>query len=123
MIRHILAALLLLIPSAVAAQSVTTLPAHLQSTNVSSTVAVTNTFQSVFAQASASSPRNACSIQNNGTHTMYVFAGPLAGATMAKSVQITAGQLYYCHTQNGSVLWDQISITGTAADAFYAASQ
>ena len=107
--------------------------------NTSSTIAVTNTFQSVFAATgalasySSTSPgtlgnpvvnkqRAACTLQNNGTHTMYVFFGPLASATTSSSVVLSAGQSVQCNV-GGVTLQDQVSITGTSGDAFYAAQQ
>ena len=69
------------------------IPAHAQNLQVaspnvpgSSTISVTNTFQSVLVAANGS--RFGCSIQNQGTATMYVFAGPIANATKATSKQL-----------------------------------
>jgi hypothetical protein len=92
----------------------------LTSTNLSSTVAVTNTFQSI---QIASATRKGCSIQNNGTNSMWVFFGPIASATKNSSVQLSSGQSVTCASGSGGVLGDQISITGTAADVFFAAVQ
>jgi hypothetical protein len=95
----------------------------LQSQNASSTITTTSTFQSIWPAQS----RSSCLIQNNGTHTMYVFFGPIASATTAHSYQLTTsatppGQSISCN--NGvTVIQDQISITGTTADAFYASEQ
>ena len=105
-----LAAALALLASYASAGSITT--------NLSGTIAVTNTFQSVAVQG----VRNGCEVQNNGTHTMYVFFGPIASATTANSVALAAGQGVGCGAP-GVVLSDQISITGTAGDAFYAGVQ
>lgn len=100
-------------------------------TNASSTVAVTNTFQSVFVgvgqAATATTPqanqrRNACTIQNTGTNPMYVYFGALADATIAKSIKLTAGNAATCNN-NGITVQEQVSITGTATETFYAAQQ
>jgi|HubBroStandDraft_3_1064219.scaffolds.fasta_scaffold02312_6 hypothetical protein len=87
-----------------------------------------STFQSVFAASGAQANpatlklRAACTLQNNGTHNMQVFFGPLASATTTNSVVLTAGQSVSCNV-GGVTLQDQVSITGTAGDAFYAAQQ
>lgn len=91
----------------------------ISSVNVSGTIAVTNTYQSVIARNTS---RSGCTVQNTGTNTMYVFFGPLADATAAKSVKLAAGQAVSCN--NGPVtLTDEVSITGTATEAFFAAHQ
>jgi hypothetical protein len=84
------------------------------------------TFQLVFAAGSTNQgqgpfPRRGCTIQNNGTHTMWISEGlGVATATEAKSFQLAAGAVYDCSV-NGSVLIGEIDITGTASDPFYAA--
>lgn len=89
------------------------------SVNVSGTIAVTNTFQSIIAR---NTNRSGCTVQNTGTNTMYVFFGPLADASTAASVKLAAGQAVSCN--NGPVtLIDEVSITGTATEAFFAAHQ
>lgn len=91
--------------------------------NKSGTITVTNTFQSLF---SASQARASCFIQNQGSHVMYVFSGPIALATEATSLQIGPESSgipsggFACTNPNSSVDTDQISITGTAGDAFVA---
>lgn len=94
--------------------------APLTSTNLSSTVAVTNTFQSIQVLTAG---RNGCAIQNNDTNTMWVFFGAIAGATKAKSVVLAAGQSVACAVGGIGVLTDQISITGTATGVFFASVQ
>jgi hypothetical protein len=103
---------------------VVTYPQGRASKNVSSTIAVTNTFQSVIPAVvgGVAEQRASCTIQNNGTHTMYVFAGPIASATLTNSIQLSAGQFFYCYA-GVTVISDQISIAGTSGDAFYAAYQ
>lgn len=83
----------------------------------SAAIAVTNTFQSVFA---ANLNRSNCIVQNKAiTNSMYVFVGAIASATITKSGLLTAGSSMYCGAF-GVVATDQISITGTAGDVFYA---
>jgi hypothetical protein len=89
--------------------------------NASGTIAVTNTFQTVF---SASTLRTGCLIQNNGAGSMYVSEGiPLATPpTTAKSFTlVTASAPYRCDMPGGAVLTGEIDITGTATQAYYAA--
>jgi hypothetical protein len=95
-----------------------TSPSLPQSQNASGTIAVTGTFQSIWPTQS----RALCQIQNNGTHVMSVFFGPIASATTATSYQLAAGLAVSCNSGFG-VLYDQVSITGTAADVFYANEQ
>ena len=108
-----------------AQSQVRTLPFAVISQNSSSTIASTGVFQSIWT-ANSASPNNkqraGCSIQNNGTHVMYVFFGPIASATTSNSFQIGAGQTIYCNN-NPIILQDQVSITGTTGDAFVAAQQ
>lgn len=99
-----------------AAQTIV-LPSPLQSGNVSSTIAVTNTFQSLQAQTTV---RKGCLIENNGTHLMYVFWGPVASATTSNSFILAAGLSVSCAVGGTSTLTDQVSITGTSGDAFFA---
>jgi hypothetical protein len=94
--------------------------APLTSTNLSSTIAVTNTFQSI--QVSTAG-RNGCTVQNNDTNTMWVFFGAIGGATKAKSIVLAAGQAVSCAVGGLGVLTDQISITGTSTGVFFAAVQ
>lgn len=88
-------------------------------TNLSGTVAVTNTFQSV---QSANAARCGGLIQNNGLNPMYVFFGPLANAAKAKAVVLAAGVTMPL-TAPGVCVMDEICITGTAGDAFYCGVQ
>lgn len=95
--------------------------------NQSSTIAVTNTFQQVFAASTATVGRVACVIQNTGTNPMYVFFGAtqssvLADATIARSVKLIAGQACSCDT-NDVVIKNAVWITGTATETYYAAQQ
>lgn len=95
------------------------------STNLSGTIAVTNTFQSIQA-ANTSNTRKGCLIQNNGSNTMWVFFGPIGSASKGASYQIApasasaAGQAISCANGAGGVAQDQVSITGTSGDAFTA---
>ena len=57
---------------------------NLPETNTNSTISVTNTFQSALA---ASTTRRGCWIQNQGTHTMYLYASEANAPTTANSSQ------------------------------------
>jgi len=100
--------------------TVTTLPSLRQTTNASGTIAVTDTFQSIWAaQNGPSAPRTNCLIQNNDSNNMWVYFGPIASATKATSVVLAPGQALNCAT-SGIVATSQVSITGTATGTFYA---
>lgn len=97
--------------------------------NGSSTIAVTNTFQKVFAASSAApgaapgSPgsRHGCTVINQGGNNMWVTeALGVTASTKALAVVLVPNQAYYCNW-NGTVLEGEIDITGTAGDGFYAA--
>jgi len=95
-------------------------PSQLGSSNLSSTISVTNTFQSIQAY---NSNRSGCLIQNQSTtDTMWVYFGPVASATKAASFMLDAthGLQISCSVGGTSVLRDQVSITGTSTDAFVA---
>lgn len=78
------------------------------------TITVTNTFQSIITQ---NTNRRGCTIQNTGTHTMFVFFGAIGSATTSNSIQINGGQIVNCQV-GGIILQDAVSITGTAGDPF-----
>lgn len=98
--------------------SVTVAP--LTSTNLSGTIAVTNTFQSI--QISTAG-RKGCLIQNQSTtDPMWVFFGPIGSATKGTSFELdsTHGLAISCSVGGLGVVTDQVSITGTGTDAFTA---
>jgi len=105
--------------SAVWAQTAT----PIGSTNYSGTIAVTSTFQSIQGQTNN---RQGCSIQNNGSHPMYVYLGTAANATTALSFTLgpaangNGGQTFNCVVNGDAVIKDGIYITGTSGDAFTA---
>ncbi len=102
-----------------AQQSVFTLPSTRITANNSATISVTNTFQEIWPIRTG---RTDCSIQNNSAaNVMYVFIGPIASATLAKSVKLAVGQALICSV-GGIVPTDAVNITGTSGDAFYAAT-
>lgn len=117
----IIGALLFSLPS-FAQQTVITRPYGVTTGNASSTITVTDTFQTVFAASTDTVGRTACTIQNNGTHTMYVFFGARTSATKDTSLQLAAGQYVLCSSGN-DILKDEVSVTGTSGDKFYAGSQ
>ena len=87
---------------------------NLPETNTNSTISVTNTFQAALA---ASTTRRGCWIQNQGTHTMYLYASEANAPTTANSSQVSPGQLYICNGVGA------VQITGTAGDAYQVVSQ
>ena len=92
----------------------------LTSTNLSSTISVTNTFQPI--QVSTGG-RNGCLIQNQSTtDPMWVYFGAIGGATKAKSFELDTshGLAISCSVGGLGVLTDQVSITGTSTDGFTA---
>jgi hypothetical protein len=95
-----------------------TSPSFPTSQNASGTITTTNTFQSIWPVQS----RAFCEIQNNGTHVMYVFFGPIVSATLATAKQVAAAASISCNS-GLAVLYDQVSITGTSGDVFYANEQ
>jgi hypothetical protein len=95
-------------------------PSQLGSTPASGTIAVSNTFQSIHV---FDSNRSGCLIQNqSSTDQMWVYFGPIASATKGGSFILDSahGLAISCSVGGTSVLRDQISITGTATDAFAA---
>jgi hypothetical protein len=113
---------------AFAQQPVVTQPLGVTSLVSSGIIATTNTFQSVFAQAptgpGGGAGRNGCTLVNEGTHTMYVYFGPIASATTPFSIPLPAisGAVVptvTCGLPAGAVRQDQVSITGTGNDVFY----
>src|SRR5450631_623629 len=70
---------------------------HVNSANASGTITSGGTYQSVFTRTPS---RVGCSIQNNGTGTMYVYFGPIASATHGSSVQLPVGGGVNCNVGN-----------------------
>lgn len=122
--RILLSVWFMVLASAALAQSpVQTQPLNVTTQNGSGSITATNTFQSVFAAISGTQARRtSCTVQNNGTNKMFVFFGTLATATTPTSVQLGPAQSVNC-TAGGVVLKDQVSITGTTGDQFFAAQQ
>lgn len=120
--RFALILLLLGVSTAYAQTPVVTQPAGVVSYNLSSTIAVTDTFQSIFLASTGATGRIGCTVINYGAATMWVYFGAIADATKAKSIQLSTGQAVYCNN-GGIILKDQVSITGTATQAFFAAMQ
>lgn len=115
----------LLAPGLALSQTQTISPYGVRSTNASGTIASTGVFQSVFLAipAGTTQRRYGCVIQNTSTHTQYVFFGPIASATTSNSFQLGAQQTIACQNNDGTVLQDQVSITGTTSDTFVANQQ
>jgi len=84
--------------------------------NASAAVSVTNTFQSIWP---ANTSRNDCIVQNNGAASMYIYFGAIASATTPNSYILAAAGTFRC-ANSGIVVNDQISITGTISQNFFA---
>lgn len=91
------------------------------SSNLSGTIAATNTFQVI--QAS-NGGRIGCTIQNNGSHNEYVYfdksSVTCANATTLTSFVLSPSQPINCAISSNFVLKDTVCITGTSSDAFTA---
>ena len=116
MTTAVLAALLCVSSGAWGQSTVRTQPFGTRTSVLSGTIAVTDTFQSIQV---ANSNRLGCYIQNSASNSMWVYFGPIASATKAASILVTAGNWVSCYG-GAVVLQDQISITGTSTDTFVA---
>lgn len=107
----------------IAAAASLVLPAYAL-VQANSTIAVTNTFQTALA---TSTSRRWCTLQNQGTHVMYVYFGTLASATTALSLQLQANQSITCELTSAAggkpTITEDLNITGTAGDAYVVTSQ
>ena len=119
--KRLLIALLLIGASfsAYAQSPVITQPYRANNHNDSSTITATNTFQSIWAASTAITGRTDCIIQNNGAASMFVHFGPIANATTPNSLTLAAGGIFRC-ANSGVITKDQISITGTISQEFFA---
>lgn len=131
MLKRVLVALLLLTVGAEAQQAVTTSPVQVYSGDASSTIGVTDTFQTVWSAITTGSSRRGCLLLNNSTHRQWVFFGADSSTpTKAKAIPLEAataanaqGGYVSCATSAGGVLNDHVWITGTAGDTFVAKQQ
>lgn len=94
------------------------------STITSGVIAVTNTYQVLLPLQRG---RLGCTIQNNGTNTMYIYldntGGAVAPSGIVTALKLVAGQTMNCAIGGVAVVSDQIWITGTAADTFVVTRQ
>lgn len=102
--------------SAYAQTPVITQTSKFSNANASADISSTNTFQSIW---SSNSNRNDCVIQNNGAASMYIYFGAIASATTPNSLILAANGTFRC-ANSGIVVSDQISITGTSGQRFFA---
>jgi len=120
--KRLLLSLVLLIAGAslaLAQAPVTTVPYGAVVHNDSTAIITTNTFQSIWSASGSLTGRTDCIIQNNGAASMYVYFGPIADATTPNSLILAAGTIFKCGN-NGVITKDQISITGTSTQRFFA---
>lgn len=85
----------------------------LNTTQVAGTITTHGTFQQALA---AKDTRNGCLIQNTSADDEYVFFGPTASATTAKSFKIAAGNAISCAIGGIADAKDNIAITSGATD-------
>lgn len=122
--------LIAMLPAAAVAQDLTTM--------ASGTITAGGTFQLVFTgrcpnavQDPVGCPlpppptRNGCTVQNVGTHNIFVWnnPNPAVNATDAKSWLLAPGSTFNCQLISGKVIVDPIYIDGTTADIFAAGQQ
>lgn len=88
--------------------------------NVSGAITTTGTFQLVFPASVPPNRRVNCTIQNNGAAAMDIFLGPVALATVATSLVLAPGAIFYCGSPANGVIQDAIAITGTTTQPYYA---
>lgn len=90
-----------------------------KSNNLSGTITVTGTFQTIQGQANN---RIGCAIQNiTPSDTQWVYFGACANATKAASASLQPGQTVSCNLPGSPiVLSDPVCITGTSGDSFFA---
>ena len=92
--------------------------------NLSVTITTSSTFQAVTGLSAGATSRRSLTIQNNNTTTdnCWVFLGPTASATKAKSILLGPGgsfQRYYPYVPN-----DNVAVTCAAAlDTMYVDTQ
>lgn len=118
---YLIGATALLLASAALAQQYDTV-------QLGGTISVTNTFQQVLPRDDT---RHGCFIQNTGAALEYVYFGPIASATTANSIELSAasgtsaGGSVNCNIGPGSegVIKAQVSITGTSTNTYVYASQ
>lgn len=104
---------------ALAQSPVVTKPYGATINNSSGSISVTNTFQSIWIASTANTGRVDCLIQNKGSNSMYLYFGNIVNATTPNSLTLGSGTSFRCGN-NGTILKDQISITGTSGDTFFA---
>ena len=90
------------------------------SQTLAGTVTTGGTFQSLQVQNVG---RKGCLVENPpaATETLYVYFGPIAAATTANAVALSAGSSVSCQMPGYGTLGDQVSVTGaTTGHAFIA---
>jgi hypothetical protein len=98
------------------------------STPATTTITTTNTFQNIInaSNPNTGAPLHGCAVQDKGANFMYVFPGTATAANINSSgaLQIQPpsttlqGGVFYCQDQNGHIMSNAFSITGTSGDAY-----
>lgn len=93
-------------------------PEPLTSANLSGTIKESNEFQSVQVINPA---RRGGMIQNqkHNSNPMWVFVGPIEEAEKSRSYYMQSGDPPFSCLMGIAVITDEISITGTAGDAYF----
>lgn len=112
--------MLLGVSSAYAQTPVVTQPYTASISVASKTIASTNVFQSILSASTSVTGRVDCIVQNKAaSNSMSLFFGPIANATTPNSLQLSAGSIFRC-SNSGVVIKEQLSITGTSGDPYFA---
>ncbi len=101
---------------ALAQTPVVTQTSKFSNANASAIIGATGAFQSIWL---TNTNRNDCIVQNNGAASMYIYFGTIASATTPNSLTLAANGIFRC-ANSGIVVNDQISITGTISQEFFA---
>ena len=97
--------------------SVTTAATGVTTVEVGGTTSATaGTFTSALA---ASVTRRGCLLQNTSGSVLYVYLGATSSATIANSLQISAGGSFGCMPPGGIVLQDNVAVASAGASAPY----
>lgn len=123
--KRLLLSLFILVASvslSLAQNPVTTLPYGVTISNASGTINSTNTFQSVLPASSNTTGRTDCLIQNIAASNMFIYFGSPTLATTTNSLTLASGATFRCNN-GGVVIKNQISITGTSGQRFFAVQE
>jgi hypothetical protein len=115
--RYAIAAGIFLALCAAALADTTIAPGQRTSVAASGTITLGGTFQQWLPQ---NANRTGCYLQNTSTHTLFVFLGATATASLTNTIQVAPGGAFSCASPGGTiVVTDAIQITtSTTSDPF-----